>query len=136
MKTILDDIIANKISELNLKKQVVPANQFEKMALFHRKTVSITSAIRNGSGIIAEFKRRSPSKPAINMNARVQNVTLGYQEAGASAISILTDNKFFGGSLDDLLLARASVTIPVLRKDFIIEEYQILEAKALSLIHI
>jgi indole-3-glycerol phosphate synthase len=130
MKTILDDIIANKIAELNLKKQVVPASQFEKMALFERKTVSITSSIKNGSGIIAEFKRRSPSKPAININARVQNVTLGYQEAGASAISVLTDNKFFGGSLDDILLARACVNIPLLRKDFIIEEYQILEAKA------
>ena len=130
MKTILDDIIANKKQEIKLKKQVVPAKQFEKMALFKRKAVSMSKSIKEGSGIIAEFKRRSPSKSAINMNARVQNVTLGYQEAGVSGISVLTDNKFFGGSLDDFLLARASVHIPLLRKDFILEEYQILEAKA------
>lgn len=130
MKTILDDIIANKKQEIRLKKQVVPAAQFEKMALFERQTVSMSHSIKEGSGIIAEFKRRSPSKSVINMNARVQNVTLGYQEAGVSGISVLTDNKFFGGSLDDLLLARASVKIPLLRKDFIIHEYQIIEAKA------
>ena len=130
MKTILDEIIANKKQEIELKKKVVPHNQFEKMALFQRQTVSMAQALKEGSGIIAEFKRRSPSKQAINMGARVQNVTLGYQQAGVSGISVLTDYKFFGGSLDDFLLARASVHIPLLRKDFIIDEYQILEAKA------
>ncbi len=130
MKTILDEIIANKLQEVELKKKVVPHSQFEKMALFQRKTVSLSKAIKEGSGVIAEFKRRSPSKPIINMSARVQSVTLGYEEAGVSGISVLTDCKFFGGSLDDLLLARASVKIPLLRKDFIVDEYQILEAKA------
>lgn len=130
MKTILDQIITNKKQEVELKKKVVPHREFEKMALFQRKTTSLSNALRDGNGIIAEFKRRSPSKQIINMSARIQKVTLGYQDAGVSGISVLTDTNFFGGSLDDFLLARASVKIPLLRKDFIIDEYQILEAKA------
>ena len=81
-------------------------------------------------GIIAEHKRRSPSKDIINNNHSVEDVVLGYQNAGACGISVLTDGKYFGGSLDDLLLAKAAINIPLLRKEFIIDEYQILESKA------
>jgi indole-3-glycerol phosphate synthase len=82
------------------------------------------------SGIITEHKRRSPSKSVINNNHSVEDVVLGYQNAGACGISVLTDGKYFGGSLDDLLLAKASVNIPLLRKEFVIDEYQIVETKA------
>lgn len=84
----------------------------------------------SNSGIIAEHKRRSPSKSVINQDLNVQDVASGYEKAGVCGTSILTDGKYFGGSLDDLLLARAAVKIPILRKEFIIDEYQILEAKA------
>src|SRR5690606_14269919 len=82
------------------------------------------------TGIIAEHKRRSPSKSVINQSLSIQDVATGYENAGVCGISVLTDGKYFGGSLDDLLLARASVQMPLLRKEFIIDEYQILEAKA------
>jgi indole-3-glycerol phosphate synthase len=87
--------------------------------------------LRNSrSGIIAEHKRRSPSKSVINQNLNVQDVAKGYENAGVCGMSVLTDGKYFGGSLDDLLLAKASCNLPLLRKEFIIDEYQLLEAKA------
>ncbi|MCL4161881.1 UNVERIFIED_CONTAM: hypothetical protein GTU68_046598, partial [Idotea baltica] len=82
------------------------------------------------SGIIAEHKRRSPSKSVINNGLNVQDVAKGYEDAGVCGMSVLTDGKYFGGSLDDLLTARASCNLPLLRKEFIIDEYQMLEAKA------
>ena len=82
------------------------------------------------SGIIAEHKRRSPSKSVINQNTNVYDVAQGYDQAGVCGMSVLTDGKYFGGSLDDLLLARAATNLPLLRKEFIIDEYQIIEAKA------
>src|SRR5690606_34029448 len=82
------------------------------------------------TGIIAEHKRRSPSKSVINQSLSIQDVATGYENAGVCGISVLTDGKYFGGSLDDLIFARASVDIPLLRKEFIIDEYQIVEAKA------
>ncbi len=81
-------------------------------------------------GIIAEHKRSFAIESIINNNHSVEDVVLGYKNAGACGISVLTDGKYFGGSLDDLLLAKAAVNIPLLRKEFIIDEYQILEAKA------
>ena len=84
----------------------------------------------SNSGIIAEHKRRSPSKQVINHNLNVQDVATGYENAGACGMSVLTDGKYFGGSLDDLLLARAASTFPLLRKEFMVDAYQILEAKA------
>ncbi|MCL6219798.1 indole-3-glycerol phosphate synthase TrpC [Zunongwangia pacifica] len=128
---ILDKIIADKHKELVLKKMVVPVSQLESSALFERETVSLADALRkNKSGIIAEHKRRSPSKSVINQSLNVENVARGYENAGVSGMSVLTDGKYFGGSLDDLLYARAAVKMPVLRKEFIIDEYQLLEAKA------
>lgn len=129
--TILNKIVACKHKEIALKKLVVPPLQLEKSALFERDTLSMRNALRqSSSGIIAEFKRRSPSKGSINSDVVIQDVVQGYQNAGASGTSVLTDINFFGGSLEDLLIARAAVTIPILRKDFMIDEYQILEAKA------
>jgi len=128
---ILDQIIATKRKEVALKKIVISINQLENTALFNAKTNSLSKSIINSPfGIIAEHKRRSPSKATINHNLSVEEVAKGYENAGASGISVLTDSQYFGGSLEDLILAKASVNTPLLRKEFIIDEYQILEAKA------
>ncbi|WP_422083950.1 indole-3-glycerol phosphate synthase TrpC [Ulvibacterium sp.] len=128
---ILDKIVADKRKEVDLKKSMVPVPQLEGTRLFSRETISLASALRKSeTGIIAEHKRRSPSKSVINQKLSVQDVALGYEKAGTCGMSILTDGKYFGGSLDDFLLARAVVNLPLLRKEFIIDEYQILEAKA------
>ena len=107
---ILDKIVADKRKEVDLKKSLIPVSQLESSVLFSRKTVSLATALRNSStGIIAEHKRRSPSKSTINQNLNVQEVASGYEDAGVCGMSVLTDGKYFGGSLDDLLLARAAV---------------------------
>ncbi|CAM4248607.1 indole-3-glycerol phosphate synthase TrpC [Flavobacterium terrigena] len=128
---ILEKIIVDKRREVKLKKSIIPVSQLENSVLFNSRTNSLSKLLRNStSGIIAEHKRKSPSKQTINSSFTVEEVAKGYQNAGVCGISVLTDMKYFGGSLDDLLLARASVTIPLLRKEFIIDEYQLLEAKA------
>lgn len=128
---ILDTIIHDKRREVDLKKSLIPVSQLESSVLFCRPTISLAGALRKSeTGIIAEHKRRSPSKSVINQSFNVQDVAQGYENAGVCGISVLTDTKYFGGSLDDLLLARAAVKMPLLRKEFIIDEYQILEAKA------
>ncbi len=129
--TILDKIVADKLREIALKKSVITTTELENATLFSKPTISLSNALRQVDfGIIAEHKRRSPSKSNINHSFTVEEVAKGYDKAGVSGISVLTDSKYFGGSLDDLLLARAAVSIPILRKEFIIDEYQILEAKA------
>ncbi len=128
---ILDKIIVDKRNEVALKKQLISAEDLERYPLFGYKTKSLTTALKNSSsGIIAEHKRRSPSKSVINQDLNVQDVASGYENAGVCGMSVLTDGKYFGGALDDLILARAAVKMPLLRKEFIIDEYQILEAKA------
>lgn len=128
---ILEKIIADKRREVELKKSIIPISQLENSVLFNSRTHSLSKLLQNSSsGIIAEHKRKSPSKQTINSSFTVEEVVKGYQNAGVCGISVLTDMKYFGGSLDDLLLARASVTIPLLRKEFIIDEYQLIEAKA------
>ncbi|MGB3774308.1 MAG: indole-3-glycerol phosphate synthase TrpC [Leeuwenhoekiella sp.] len=128
---ILDKIVADKRREVDLKKQLIPLSQLEKSVLFDQKSHSLASLLRkSNTGIIAEHKRRSPSKSVINKELNVQDVAQGYEKAGVCGMSVLTDGKYFGGSLDDLLLARASTRFPLLRKEFIIDEYQIIEAKA------
>lgn len=128
---ILDKIVADKRKEVELKKSIIPVSQLEASILFDRTTISLVQNLKNSSsGIIAEHKRRSPSKLVINQNVSVYDVAKGYEKAGACGMSVLTDGKYFGGSLDDLLLARASVKLPLLRKEFVLDEYQILEAKA------
>ncbi|GAA0873140.1 indole-3-glycerol phosphate synthase TrpC [Gangjinia marincola] len=131
MRNILDQIVADKRKEVHLRKQVLLQEYLEKSPLFERTPIRMADTVRaSTTGIIAEFKRRSPSKSVINQNANVQDVAQGYEEAGFGGMSVLTDGKYFGGSLDDLILARASCSLPLLRKEFIIDEYQILTAKA------
>lgn len=128
---ILDQIIASKKREVQLKKGIIPIQQLEDSVLFERKSISLVHHLSNSlSGIIAEHKRRSPSKSIINHSNSVEEIVKSYENGGASGISILTDSHYFGGSLDDLILARATTQLPLLRKDFIINEYQIIEAKA------
>lgn len=128
---ILDKIVADKRIEVDLKKSIVPISQLEQSVLFARETISLSKKLnQSASGIIAEHKRRSPSKSVINQNLNVFVVAKGYEEAGVCGMSILTDAKYFGGSLDDLIVARASCNLPLLRKEFIIHEYQIIEAKS------
>ena len=128
---ILDKIVIDKRKEIALRKNLIPLKQLETSVLFERSTISLSEGLKKStSGIIAEHKRRSPSKAVINQNLNVQDVAKGYEDAGVCGMSVLTDGKYFGGSLDDLLLARASCDLSLLRKEFIIDTYQILEAKA------
>ncbi len=130
---ILDKIIADKRKEVELKKSTVSLTQLEKSKFFERKTISLKeNLLHSSSGIIAEFKRRSPSKSVINQKLNVDEVAKGYEKAGVCGMSVLTDLKYFGGSSDDLILARESCELPLLRKDFVIDEFQILEAKSLG----
>lgn len=130
---ILNHIIAYKKEEVAVRKLLVPEEELAQSILFKRKCLSLKSNLLKGkdSGIIAEFKRRSPSKGYINENADINKVTASYTRYGASALSILTDNHFFGGSSEDLILARAN-KIPILRKDFIIDPYQLFATKAMG----
>ncbi|MCL4158360.1 UNVERIFIED_CONTAM: hypothetical protein GTU68_054910 [Idotea baltica] len=128
---ILDKIVIDKRKEVELRKSLIPLHQLEQSVLFERKTNSLALNLRHSKlGIIAEHKRRSPSKSVINQSLNVQDVASGYENAGVCGMSVLTDGKYFGGSLDDLLVARASCNLPLLRKEFIIDTYQIIEAKA------
>jgi indole-3-glycerol phosphate synthase len=127
---ILDKIVVDKHKEVQAKQRVLTVDFLKKSPLFIRPLNSMSESICSGSGIIAEFKRRSPSRSVINQTAAVADVVRAYEKAGASAISVLGDTKYFGGALEDLIQARNSVDIPVLRKEFIIDPYQIYEAKA------
>lgn len=130
---ILDKIAAHKKQEVAISKEEVPVESLQLLPHYRRKCISLKKNLQNSStGIIAEFKRRSPSHPEINLNAEVGEIAAGYEKAGASGISVLTDQEFFGGSLDDLAFARETVKLPLLRKDFVIDEYQIIEAKAMG----
>jgi indole-3-glycerol phosphate synthase len=131
---VLDEIIRYKYLEVKQKKSVCPISELEKSDQFLHSPISLRSAIQShkGSAVIAEFKRRSPSKGIINESANVTEITTAYISAGAVGVSILTDEKFFGGSQLDLITARKTITSPILRKDFIVDEYQIIEAKAIG----
>ena len=128
---ILDTIIAQKKAEVKKRKRQTSIAELEKGPFFKNETLSFSKFLKDEtrSGIIAEFKRRSPSKGIINNTSTVTDVTTAYARYGASGISILTDEDFFGGSLNDLLAATIN-EVPLLRKDFIIDEYQLIESKA------
>jgi len=129
--TLLDKITTYKKEEISARKKAFPVSILKQSLLFSRDCFSMADALRNSTtGIIAEHKRQSPSKSVINNKALLPEIVIGYEKAGVSAISVLTDTKFFGGSLSDLLVARQCVTIPILRKDFIVDSYQIYESKA------
>lgn len=127
---ILDKIIDQKKVEVSEAKKKISLGELKDSEFFQRTTFSLKESAKSGSGIIAEFKRQSPSKGIINDQADVLDVAKSYEKFGASGISILTDSKFFGGSLKDLHKVRNEISIPVLRKDFMIDEYQFYEAKA------
>ncbi|KAA6316882.1 Indole-3-glycerol phosphate synthase [termite gut metagenome] len=130
MKDILKEIIANKRFEIDIQKQSVSLEQLQNGLTDKTSRCSMRAALaESSSGIIAEFKRRSPSKGWIKENAEIDRIIPAYTQAGASALSILTDEKFFGGSLRDIRMARTLTDIPILRKDFIIDEYQLYQAK-------
>lgn len=129
---ILDKIVTRKKEEVAAAKQKVSIAELEANLNFNRAPLVFKDFLLDAkrTGIISEFKRRSPSKGLINGTADVAQVTQAYNAAGASALSVLTDTDFFGGKAEDLFQARAVNQIPILRKDFMIDEYQILEAKA------
>lgn len=133
--TILDTIIDKKKQEISYRKSIFSIQKLEKCLSFARKTISFQESLKkkDKNGIISEFKRKSPSKGIINANASVEEVTAGYVKANVCALSVLTDSFFFGGSSADLMAARNfNPETPILRKDFVIDSYQIVEAKAIG----
>jgi len=131
---ILETIITDKFREVAERKSLIPVKLLEKSTFFDGKVVSMKKYVTDPEkfGIIAEFKRKSPSKGLINGAASVEQVSIGYMQAGASALSILTDQEYFGGSSEDLKVARKFNFCPILRKDFVVDEYQIIEAKSIG----
>ena len=132
---ILEKIIADKYKEVEEKKSLVPVKLLEKTTYFSGPIVSMKKYVTHPekSGIISEFKRKSPSKGIINDRLGVDVVTKGYVEAGAACLSVLTDEPYFGGTYADFDLARrTNPNTPILRKDFMIDEYQIIEAKSMG----
>jgi indole-3-glycerol phosphate synthase len=134
MMTILDNIIDKKKLEIKDLKARTSFRDLEKSALFKREVISLSRSLSESSktGIIAEFKRKSPSKGIINSSSLPEVVAEGYIREGAAGVSILTDNYFFGGSNADLQRVREKGDFPILRKEFIIDEYQIIESKAIG----
>jgi indole-3-glycerol phosphate synthase len=132
--TILDKIVENKKKELEVLTGMTSVGDLERSSVFKRESISLSKHILDNTrtGIIAEFKRKSPSKGIINSSSSVMEVTSGYCREGASGVSVLTDIQFFGGSTSDLLNAREKSSCPILRKDFIINEYQVIESKSIG----
>ncbi len=131
---ILEEIVAHKKQEVAANKELYPTKLLERSIYFQATPVSLKRYILRPDlyGIIAEFKRKSPSRGMINEFASPETVCLGYMQAGASALSVLTDFAYFGGSNNDLLMARRNNYCPVLRKDFIIDEYQVIESRSIG----
>jgi len=131
---ILEKIIVHKRKETEERKRLYPLELLQKSIHFSAPCVSLKQYVLrpDKSGIIAEFKRKSPSKGNINPYAEVEKISIGYMQAGASALSVLTDETFFGGSNEDMKTARKFNYCPILRKDFIVDEYQLYEAKAIG----
>lgn len=131
---ILSEIVAQKRKEVADQKELYPTKLLEKSIYYEGKPASLRKYLARGdkSGIIAEIKRKSPSKGDINKHVSVERTSIGYMQAGASGLSILTDKQFFGGSIEDLKVARSFNFCPILRKDFMIDEYQVVEAKSIG----
>jgi indole-3-glycerol phosphate synthase len=129
---ILDQILQQTRQTLALARHQIPLDQLERLAAQSPTPRDLRAALRSPLAVtcVSEFKRRSPSKGWIRQSAEPQVIAPAYEAAGASAISVLTDGPFFGGSLDDLRKARSAVSIPVLRKDFVVDAYQVVEARA------
>jgi indole-3-glycerol phosphate synthase len=133
MENILEKIVSYKKEEIKLRKVESPVHLLEKQPGFNREIFSMKKFLMDPekNGIVAEFKKKSPSKGIINNTATVERVTAAYAQYGASMISVLTDLPSFGGSTEDLKLARFN-KLPVLRKDFILDPYQIVESRAMG----
>ena len=134
MSTILDEIVANRKVEVSIQKLKFPLKEVQAKIDLNLKRNSLSNRLlsEGSSGIIAEFKRRSPSKGVINDQVQPEVVTKGYADAGVSGLSVLTDSKYFGGSTADFTAARnANPLIPLLRKDFMVDEYQLYESRLL-----
>jgi indole-3-glycerol phosphate synthase len=131
---ILNDIVSDKRKAVEERKSLYPVKLLEQSIYFQTPVVSLRKYLTRTDkiGIIAEFKRRSPGYGMINAYADVEQVSIGYMQAGASALSVLTDTPFFGGKSNDLTIARKFNFCPILMKDFVIDEYQILEAKSIG----
>jgi indole-3-glycerol phosphate synthase len=130
---ILDNILADKLIEVKHRRDLLSIDQLASLPGFSRDTNSLKKKLLQASfpGIIAEHKRNSPSKGVINAGVNLEEVANGYAEAGAAAMSVLTDNKYFGGMPQDLEMVRhLQPNLPLLRKDFVIDEYQLYEARA------
>lgn len=134
MKKILDNIVLTKRMEVEIRKSLCHPNELEQTEFFYRQPLSLSASLLDPqkTSIIAEFKRRSPSKGIINDKVSVMDVTGDYSMNGASGISVLTDHDYFGGSDDDLKAVAAKRSTPLLRKDFTIDPYQVLEARAIG----
>ncbi|MBN2212823.1 MAG: indole-3-glycerol phosphate synthase TrpC [Bacteroidales bacterium] len=132
--TILDEIIAYKKTEVKERRSQVPFRKLEQSGYFDRNVLRLTDFLADEAktSVIAEFKKKSPSKGMINGEAIPAEVAKGYEEAGASGISVLTDRQFFGGSPEDLISARNVTSVPLLRKDFVVDEYQVVESRAIG----
>lgn len=130
--SILDTIINRKKEEISFSKSRISLRELKDSEFFNREKISLKEGIKSKSGIIAEFKRQSPSKGIINDKASPLEVVPAYEKFGASAVSILTDKDFFGGSSEDIVRVRNYINIPILRKDFMINDYQLYEAKSMG----
>ncbi len=131
MKTILDAIVDNKRKEVEILKKEFGYHHFEKQKHFSRSCISLKQRLTEQEfGVIAEIKRKSPSAGNINTDLNIADQGKLYAESGVAGISCLTDNKYFGGSIEDLSQLREVVNVPILRKEFIIDEIQLFEAKA------
>ena len=130
---ILDKIIHDKKIEIKTLSDIVPVSDLEKQKNFTKKCKSLKESIKKSkSGIICEFKRKSPSNGNINYTSNISDVIKGYEKAGAVGVSILTNKKYFDGSISDINDVKTSIEIPILRKEFVISEYQIIEAKSIG----
>lgn len=132
--SILDKIIATKEKEVAYNESVKPIKLLEQSIYFNTPKVSMKEYLLRADkvGIIAEIKRKSPSVDEFKSSIDIEELSIGYMQAGATALSVLTDKTYFGGSGQDLTEARKYNFCPILRKDFIINEYQIIEAKSLG----
>ena len=130
---ILDKIVEDKKIEINKLLSNSSVSKLENSHLFSRKCISLKESIKNNnSGIICEFKRRSPSNQNINYTSSLSDVVSGYEEAGAAGLSILTNKEYFDGDTQDIIDIRDISNLPILRKEFIISEYQVIEAKSIG----
>ncbi len=131
---ILEEICNHQLQLVDELKRHLPITELEQRPAFNAQSISLKEAFlkRNTPGIIAEFKRRSPSVPVINLAANPASVVQAYEKAGAIAASVLTNYKYFGGNDADLLQAKSNSRLPILRKEFIVDEYQVFETKSLG----